>query len=96
MSSPCSCPYACTACAPVAIVLDRVPPPMLLLFKTNDCLRHAERQLGVGVNSLLVTLRHCIHKRIMPAKGAKRASIHNLCPMNPAFLAHFVATTLNV
>ena len=36
------------------------PPPMLLLFKTNDCLRHAERQLGVGVNSLLVTLRHCI------------------------------------
>ena len=46
----------------IATVLDRVPPPMLLLLKTNDCLRHAERQLtfGAGVGSLLVTLRHSL------------------------------------
>lgn len=41
-------------------VLECVPPPMLLLFKTNDCLRHAERQLGAGVDSFLITLRFCL------------------------------------
>jgi hypothetical protein len=33
---------------------------MLLLLKTNDCLRHADRQLGSPVNSFVVTLRHCV------------------------------------
>lgn len=33
---------------------------MLLLFKTNDCLRHAERQLRSGADSFLVTLKHCL------------------------------------
>ena len=33
---------------------------MLLLFKTNDCLRHAERAIGAGVNSFLITLRYCL------------------------------------
>ena len=37
----------------------QVPPPMLLIFKTNDCLRHAERQLSSGVNSLAVMLKYC-------------------------------------
>ena len=41
-------------------VLECVPPPMLLLFKTNDCLRHAERQLDAGVDSFLITLRFCL------------------------------------
>jgi len=54
--------YAAQYAREIATVLDRVPPPMLLLLKTNDCLRHAERQLtlGVGVGSLLVTLRHSL------------------------------------
>lgn len=29
-------------------------------FKTNDCLRHAERQLNAGVDSFLIVLRHCL------------------------------------
>ena len=33
---------------------------MLLLFKTNDCLRHAERRLDAGVDSFVVTLRYCL------------------------------------
>ena len=33
---------------------------MLLLLKTNDCLRHADRQLGSGINSFLLTLRYCV------------------------------------
>ena len=54
--------YATQYARQIATVLDRVPPPMLLLLKTNDCLRHAERQLtfGAGVGSLLVTLRHSL------------------------------------
>ena len=34
--------------------------PLLLLFKTNDCLRHTERRLDAGVNSFLITLRFCL------------------------------------
>ena len=49
----------------IVLVLERVPPPMLLLFKCNDCLRHAERQLSAGastgVDSFLTTLRFCVH-----------------------------------
>jgi hypothetical protein len=41
-------------------VLELVPAPMLLLFKMNDCLRHAERQLDAGVDSFVITLRHCL------------------------------------
>ena len=41
-------------------VLELVPPPMLLLFKTNDCLRHAERQLDAGVDSFVITLRYSL------------------------------------
>lgn len=50
----------------IAVVLERVPAPMLLLFKTNDCLRHAERKLlgaAAGVDSMLVTMRYCLQVR---------------------------------
>jgi hypothetical protein len=33
---------------------------MLLLFKTNDCLRHVERQLQAGAGSFLITLKFCL------------------------------------
>jgi len=52
--------YAAQYAKGIAVVLQSVPRPMLLLFKTNDCLRHAERQLSSGVNSFLITLRFCI------------------------------------
>ena len=48
----------------IVLVLERVPAPMLLLFKCNDCLRHAERQLSAGrsagIDSFLMTLRFCL------------------------------------
>ena len=55
--------YAAQYARQIGLVLDKVPRPMLLLFKTNDCLRHAERQLGggaAGASSLLITLRYCL------------------------------------
>ena len=55
-------------------VLSTVPPPMLLLFKTNDCLRHAERTLDAGVDSFLITLRHCLQAKLRGDKpGGARA-----------------------
>ena len=44
----------------IAIVLGRLPREMLLLLKTNDCLRHADRRLGAPINSFLITLRFCL------------------------------------
>ena len=61
-------------------VLRRVPPAMLLLFKTNDCLRHVERQLHAAADSLLITLKFCLrvllaHKE---AGAAVRLGGHNV------------------
>jgi hypothetical protein len=50
-----------------SVSLRCVPPPMLLLFKTNDCLRHAERKLHSGADSFLITLKHCL--RVLLASG---------------------------
>ena len=44
----------------IAIVLGRLPREMLLLLKTNDCLRHSDRRLGAPINSFLITLRFCL------------------------------------
>ena len=52
--------YAVQYARAIGVVLGRVPRPMLLLFKTNDCLRHSERALGTGVNSVVITLRFCL------------------------------------
>ena len=49
--------YAAQYAGAIAVVLDKLPRPMLLLLKTNDCLRHADRKLGAGVNSYVITLR---------------------------------------
>ncbi|EOD28819.1 hypothetical protein EMIHUDRAFT_234481 [Emiliania huxleyi CCMP1516] len=46
--------YAAQYAKHIGIVLDLVPRPLLLLFKTNDCLRHAERQLGAAGGALAV------------------------------------------
>ena len=57
----------------IMTVLERVPPPMLLLFKTNDCLRHAERQLDAGVDSFLITLRYSLQTILR--EDASRATV---------------------
>ena len=71
--------YAAQYAQHIGLVLDLVPPPLLLLFKTNDCLRHAERQLGAaGVGSFLITLRYCLrclrHEARATAAAASAAS----------------------
>ena len=43
----------------IADILNKVPPEMLLLFKTNDCLRHSDRMLGTPVNTFLITAQTC-------------------------------------
>ena len=43
---------------------------MLLLFKTNDCLRHAERQLHSGADSHLITLKFCLRALLAPPPAA--------------------------
>jgi hypothetical protein len=55
---------------------------MLLLFKTNDCLRHVERQLHAAADSLLITLKFCLrvllaHKEA-GAAAAVRLGGHNV------------------
>lgn len=59
----------------IAVVLERVPAPMLLLFKTNDCLRHAERKLlgaAAGVDSMLVTMRYCLQALLRLERSDER------------------------
>jgi hypothetical protein len=45
----------------ISNLLARVPRPLLLLLKTNDCLRSVDRMLGVkaGVSSIPATARAC-------------------------------------
>ena len=35
----------------IVILLGAVPSELLLLFKTADCLRHLDRQLGTPINT---------------------------------------------
>ena len=48
--------YALRYYKPVSDLLNKVPSDMILLFKTNDCLRHDDRLLGVPVNNITVVL----------------------------------------
>ena len=41
----------------IAKMLDRVPRQMLLLFKLNDCMRHANIELGAQVNTFAIAAR---------------------------------------
>ncbi|CAM9107880.1 unnamed protein product, partial [Phaeothamnion confervicola] len=41
----------------ISDMLARVPREMILLFKTNDCLRHIDRSLGAPINTLVIAAR---------------------------------------
>lgn len=43
----------------ISDLLQRLPPPLLLLLKTNDCLRAVDMSLGQPVNTLVITAREC-------------------------------------
>jgi aarF domain-containing kinase len=42
-------------------VLARLPLELILLFKTNDCLRYVDEELGTQFNSHIIMARYCIH-----------------------------------
>ena len=44
--------YAMKYYRAVSDLLNNVPSDMILLFKTNDCLRHIDKLLGVPVNTI--------------------------------------------
>ena len=44
--------YAAKYYKAVSELLNTVPSDMILLFKTNDCLRHIDKLLGVPVNTI--------------------------------------------
>lgn len=44
----------------VAALLARLPRPLLLLLKTNDLLRHLERQLGGSPRTFTIMARYCV------------------------------------
>ena len=43
----------------VQAILARIPKPLLLLLKTNDCLRAVDTQLGTPINSFVIMARFC-------------------------------------
>jgi len=43
----------------VQAILAKIPKPLLLLLKTNDCLRAIDTQLGTPVNSFLIMSAYC-------------------------------------
>lgn len=43
----------------IGSLLGRIPRQLLLLLKTNDCLRAVDKELGAGYNSFIVTAQEC-------------------------------------
>ena len=43
----------------ISTLLGRIPSEMLLLLKTNDCLRAVDASLGAPVNTFVITARQC-------------------------------------
>jgi aarF domain-containing kinase len=44
----------------IADILSRLPRPLLLLLKTNDCLRSVDFALGSPVNQFTIMARYCL------------------------------------
>lgn len=51
--------YAGRYAKDIARLLARIPHELLLLLKTNDCLRAVDAELGAGVNNYIITARAC-------------------------------------
>ena len=49
--------YAAQYMREISCLLLRMPRPMLLLLKTNDCLRSVDAALGQPVNTFVITAR---------------------------------------
>ena len=51
--------YAAQFSKEISNLLHRVPKDLLLLLKTNDCLRSVDHALGQAINQFLITARCC-------------------------------------
>lgn len=47
----------------ISVLLRTVPRDLLLLLKTNDCLRSLETRLGAPLNTVAITARACARAR---------------------------------
>ena len=60
MRAPAHCVLALQVYAQqIGDLLLRMPRPLLLLLKTNDCLRSVDMSLGQPVNTFVITAREC-------------------------------------
>ena len=57
----------------ISLLLRTVPRDLLLLLKTNDCLRSLERRLSAPLNTVAITARACT--RALAAFRAERAPV---------------------
>lgn len=51
--------FAATHAKEISSMLLKVPRPLLLLLKTNDCLRAVDIALGQPINNFIITARAC-------------------------------------
>eukprot|EP00871_Galdieria_phlegrea_P005502 jgi/Galph1/5953/GphlegSOOS_G4609.1 len=51
--------YAVSAVTDISHLLGCLPRALLLLLKTNDCLRNVDRALGAPLNTFIITARYC-------------------------------------
>jgi|APGre2960657404_1045060.scaffolds.fasta_scaffold160061_1 aarF domain-containing kinase len=58
--------------ADITALLQRMPRALLMLLKTNDCLRSVDVALGRPMNSLGITAREC-HRALADAERARGA-----------------------
>jgi hypothetical protein len=47
--------YAKRYFSSIVQLLSKIPSPLLLVLKTNDCLRHLDKSLGAPINTAAVT-----------------------------------------
>ncbi|KAG5182505.1 hypothetical protein JKP88DRAFT_255919 [Tribonema minus] len=62
--------------AEIQQLLARVPRDLLLLLKTNDCLRHIDRALGAPVNTFLVAARIAVD--VLEQEELNNSSAHTV------------------
>ena len=66
--------YAADHAPDIARLLGSLPRPLLLLLKTNDCLRSIDCTLGTPANTFVVTARECARALAADARDRQRAS----------------------
>ncbi|KAF8067287.1 ABC1 [Scenedesmus sp. PABB004] len=62
--------YAAIYAKQIGDLLLRMPRPLLLLLKTNDCLRSVDLCLGAPVNTFVITAKTCARALAEPGGGA--------------------------